>query len=337
LEFATDLDNPVALAPRPGSDLLYVAEQYRGVRVINADGSLGDVVLDLEGAVSEGNEQGVLGLAFSPDGSKLYVDFTDLDGDTHVVEYAAGEVDIDDASARDVIVVDQPFANHNGGDLKFGPDGMLYIALGDGGAGGDPQGNGQNRDALLGKILRIDPSPTASSAYSVPGDNPFVGGDGAQEVWAWGLRNPWRFSFDRSTGDLWIGDVGQNIYEEIDFAPAGAGGLNFGWNAREGLHDYDGGSMPDGAVDPVIEFSHDDGNCSVTGGFVYRGLDIAPLVGSYVFADYCKGDLIALDRRGDTALPIELGVNVAEVTSFGEDNAGELYVLSRQGTIWKLV
>ena len=332
-EWATGLDSPVAFAARPGSELLYVAEQYSGVRIVSADGTVGELALDLAGAVSTGNEQGVLGLAFSPDGSKLYVDTTGTDNHTRVTEYAMDGDGIDASSAREVLFVEQPFSNHNGGDLKFGPDGMLYISLGDGGAGGDPLGSGQDIDSLLGKILRIDPNASGSAAYAVPGDNPFVDGDGADEVWAYGLRNPWRFSFDRLSGDLWIGDVGQNAYEEISFGPAGVGGRNYGWNAREGLHDYEGGEMPPGAVDPVIELSHGDGNCSITGGFVYRGEAIPELVGSYVFGDFCKGDLIALDA---TYAPIALDQNVAQLSSFGEDNDGELYAISRAGTIYKI-
>ncbi len=333
-EWATGLDSPVAFAPRPNSELLYVAEQYSGVRIVQADGTVGELALDLAAAVSSGNEQGVLGLAFSPDGSKLYVNYTDTGDDTHVAEYAMDGDLIDPASARDVLFVEQPFSNHNGGDLKFGPDGMLYIALGDGGAGGDPLGSGQDIDSLLGKILRIDPNGSGSTDYAVPSDNPFVDGDGADEVWAFGLRNPWRFSFDRLTGDLWIGDVGQNQYEEISFGPAGVGGRNYGWNEREGLHDYEGGEQPAGGVDPVIELDHADGNCSITGGFVYRGAAIAPLIGSYVFGDFCKGELIALDA--DQA-PIALDQGVSQLSSFGEDNAGELYAISREGTVWKLV
>jgi glucose/arabinose dehydrogenase len=331
--WATELDSPVAFAPRPDSDLIYVAEQYAGVRIVQADGTLGELALDLAGTVSTGNEQGVLGLAFSPDGSKLYVDTTGTDNHTRVTEYAMEGDAIDASSAREVLFVEQPFSNHNGGDLKFGPDGMLYVALGDGGAGGDPLGSGQDVESLLGKILRIDPNSSGGAAYAVPSDNPFVDGDGADEVWAYGLRNPWRFSFDRLTGDLWIGDVGQNAYEEISFGPAGVGGRNYGWNAREGLHEYEGGEMPPGAVDPVIELSHGDGNCSITGGFVYRGAAIPALVGSYVFGDFCKGDLIALDA--DHA-PIALDLNVSQLSSFGEDNEGELYAISREGTIWKI-
>jgi glucose/arabinose dehydrogenase len=342
VDFATGLDSPVDMVARPGTRVFYVAEQYTGVRAVGEDGAVGELVLDLRGAVSEGNEQGVLGLAFAPDGEHLYVDFTDPSGDTQVVEYAMVGDDVDEASAREILSVEQPFPNHNGGGLQFGLDGMLYIALGDGGAAGDPLDSGQDRSSLLAKILRIDPAPDGEAAYTIPDDNPFVGGTGAPEVWAWGLRNPWRFSFDRETGDLWIGDVGQNLYEEIDVAGPAEGGVNFGWRVREGFHAYTDDPTPADARDPVFELAHDDDNCSVTGGFVYRGAAIPLLAGGYVFADFCKGDLLALDTRGDPPnsgplVAVDLGIDVSEVSSFGQDSDGELYVVERGGTIRKLV
>ncbi len=334
---ARGLDSPVAFAARPGTGEFYVAEQYSGVRMVSPDGTTGELVLDLEGAVAEGNEQGVLGLAFSSDGSALYVDYTDPDGHTHVAEYAMQGDDVDDDSERTVLYQEQPYSNHNGGDLKLGPDGLLYISFCDGGSGGDPHGYGQSTATKLAKILRVDPEPNGDAAYSIPPDNPYATEPGAApEIWMLGLRNPWRFSFDRATGDLWIGDVGQNAYEEIDRVPDGASGMNFGWNVREGLHEFGGGPSAD-FVDPVLELSHADGNCSVTGGFVYRGTAIPELAGSYVFADYCVGSLTALEQRGDAVVAHDLGLQVGEVTSFGEDVDGEIYVLSRQGTISKLV
>lgn len=342
VEFATGLDSPVDMVVRPGTGIFYVAEQYTGVSAVGGGGTVGDLVLDMRGRVSEGNEQGVLGLAFAPDGEHLYVDFTDPGGDTHVVEYAMAGDDVDDESAREVLTVEQPFPNHNGGGLQFGPDEMLYIALGDGGAAGDPLDSGQDRESLLGKILRIDPAPDGDAAYTIPDDNPFVGGTGAPEVWAWGLRNPWRFSFDRATGELWIGDVGQNLYEEVDVADAGEGGVNFGWRVREGFHAYTDDPKPTDAREPVFELAHDDDNCSVTGGFVYRGAAIPLLAGSYVFADFCKGDVLALDTRGNPPnsgqlVAIDLGTDVSQVSSFGQDADGEIYVVERGGTIRKLV
>ncbi len=203
----------------------------------------------------------------------------------------------DVATRRELMVVDQPYRNHNGGQVTIGPDGMLYIGLGDGGSGGDPHGNGQSRSTLLGKILRIDPTPSAGAAYSVPADNPFVGeADVRTEIWMYGLRNPWRFSFDRATGDVWIGDVGQDAWEEIDFVPAAdAAGQSTGAGTRSKAPTTStAGDAPADARDPIFELSHDDGNCSVTGGYVYRGQAIPALHGAYVFADYCVGDLIAL-------------------------------------------
>ncbi len=336
--FATGLDKPVAFAARPGSPNLFVVEQYVGVRLVHSDGTVGDLVLDLRGKVSTGSEQGALGLAFALDGSNAYVNFTDRAGDTHVVEYAMKGDNIVDGSERELIFVEQPASNHNGGDLKVGADGMLYIALGDGGGAGDPSGNGQNRSSRLGKILRINPTEFGSLAYSVPSDNPFRGHSAtAGEIWAYGLRNPWRFSFDRATGDMWIADVGQNTYEEIDIVRAGDSGTNFGWNAREGFHAYNPDVKAPDAVDPVFETRHDAGNCSITGGFVYRGSSIPDLVGNYVFTDFCNGNLLALDMRSPKPEAVALDLHVDQVSSFGEDNAAELYVLSRTGTIHKLV
>jgi glucose/arabinose dehydrogenase len=245
-----------------------------------------------------------------------------------------------------VLSQSQPQGNHNGGELAFGPDGLLYIALGDGGSAGDQGsghadgGNGQSLGTLLGKILRIDPTPSGGQAYTVPADNPFVGRDGARpEIWSYGLRNPWRFSFDKTTGDLWIGDVGQNAWEEIDYATQTSGngkGVNYGWNVWEGTHRFRDGDAP-GAVGPVYEYSHEGGNCSVTGGHVYRGERIPALRGVYLFADYCAGDLrgvVVQDGRvaQDRILPVSGG----SVSGFGEDNDGELYVVSDQGEIYRV-
>jgi len=334
------LTRPLAFAVRTADDALYVAEQAGLLRAVR-DGVLDPApVLDLTGDITdEGNEQGLLGIAFSPIGDRLYVDFTDNAGDTRIQEFtvdASGQVD--PASRRELLAVDQPARNHNGGHLVFGPEGLLYIGFGDGGGGGDPNGNGQDLSTLLGAILRIDPRPTAGAPYGVPDDNPFVGrADARAEIWMYGLRNPWRFSFDRATGDLWIGDVGQSAYEEIDFAAAGdQAGANWGWNAREGAHDYSDMPAP-GARDPIFEYGRDEG-VSVSGGFVYRGDAIPALRGAYVFADYAAGRLIALvERDGQIVGQLPLGVEVAEVTSFGEDLDGELYVVSRRGDVFRLV
>jgi glucose/arabinose dehydrogenase len=327
---ASGLDQPLALAVRRGDAALYVAEKTGRIRVVR-DGRLDpEPYLDLSSEVSGGSEQGLLGLAFDPSGERLVVDYTDRSGDTHVDEYALRGGRPDPASRRRILFVRQPYRNHNGGQVTFGPDGMLYIGLGDGGSGGDPQGNAQNLSTLLGSILRVDPS--RGDPYAVPGDNPFVGRRGAAgEIWQYGLRNPWRFSFDRDTGDLWIGDVGQNAWEEIDFAPSGEVGVNWGWNLREGTHRF-AGERPAGARDPIHEYPNPDDGVAVTGGYVYRGEAVPALRGVYVYADYSKGDLVGIVERDGRAVEVRsLGVNSGTVSSFGEDAAGELYVCDLSG------
>jgi glucose/arabinose dehydrogenase len=332
-----DLERPTALAVRPGDKTLYVTEKAGRVRAVR-DGELApDPVLDISDQVgASGNEQGLLGMTFSPGGAHLYVDFTDPDGDTMVVEFTVDDGVIDDRSAREVLSIDQPQSNHNGGALAFGPDDLLYISSGDGGSAGDvgpghaSGGNGQSTDTLLGKLLRIDPKPSGAEPYSIPPDNPFASGGGRPEIFATGLRNPWRFSFDRETGDLWIGDVGQNEWEEIDFVRAGHGaGDNFGWSRLEGTHGFSG-DAPEATTPPIFEYSHSgtDG-CAVTGGYVYRGRAIPDLTGAYVFADYCTGKVQGLTEVGGAVTTERfLDVNAANIASFGEDGAGELYVLS---------
>jgi glucose/arabinose dehydrogenase len=337
-----ELERPTAMTIRAGDETLYVTEQGGRVRAIR-NGQLDPAPsLDISSTVSGGNEQGLLGLAFSPDGSKLYVHYTNDNGDTRVDEYAADAAGAaDPASRREVLAVEQPQANHNGGELAFGPDGLLYLGLGDGGGANDEGGghasggNGQSLGTLLGKILRIDPTPSAGAGYTVPPDNPFVGTAGARpEIWAYGLRNPWRFSWDEATDDLWIGDVGQGEWEEIDLATSATGGgrgVNYGWNVWEGTHQFRDGDAP-GAVGPVFEYSHDGGNCSVTGGSVYRGAAIPALHGGYVFADYCGGSLRAIVvQNGAVTQERVLPVTADSITSFGEDANGELYVLSAGG------
>ena len=331
------LEEPLALAVRAGDPALYVAEKIGRVVALR-DGTVDPIpVLDVTSEVSLGGEQGLLGLAFAPDGRFLYVNMTDVNGDTRIVEYAMVDGRADVSTRREVLFVDQPYSNHNGGNLVFGPDGYLYIGLGDGGSGGDPQGNAQSLDTLLGKMLRIDPRPSGDAPYGIPADNPFVDTAGARpEIWAFGLRNPWRYSFDRATGDLWIGDVGQSAWEEVDRQPASSrGGENYGWNVREGSHPYTDGSLPD-AVDPVYDYPH-GGACVVTGGYVYRGAAIPDLIGAYVFADFCLGTLQVLRMDGDAAVVSDLGPTVEAVSSFGEDAAGELYVLSLAGGVYRLV
>jgi glucose/arabinose dehydrogenase len=332
------LDQPLALAVRSNDPALYVAEQPGRVVAIR-DGAVDpEPVLDLTGEVTAGGEQGLLGIAFSPDGRSLYVDFTDLHGDTHVTGYAMRGGRADVGTRREVLVVQQPYANHNGGNLAFGPDGDLYVGLGDGGSEGDPRGNGQSLATLLGKILRISPRPSGSRPYAIPSDNPFVDTtDARPEIWDYGLRNPWRFSFDARTGDLWIGDVGQNAWEEVDLESADSpGGVNYGWNRMEGSHPYAGASPPANAVPPVYEYPHEGGRCVVTGGYVYRGNAVAALRGAYVFGDFCTGRLEAI-RVSDGRVTMHgyLGPTVPELASFGEDGDGELYALSLAGGVYR--
>ena len=333
------LEQPVALAVRPGEDALYIAEKVGRVVALRGDSAEPEVILDITGEVSQGSEQGLLGLAFAPDGRFLYINYTDVSGHTQVVEFRTADDGVDVGSRREVLFVEQPYSNHNGGNLVFGPDGYLYIGLGDGGSGGDPHGNGQSLQTLLGKMLRISPRPSGDDPYGIPADNPFVGRDDARpEIWAYGLRNPWRYSFDRETGDLWIGDVGQSAREEIDVEPAGSsGGLNFGWNLFEGSLPFLGGSDA-GAVGPVYEYPNGTGGCAVTGGYVYRGSRIPDLVGAYVFADFCGGGLEAFVLRDGVAKQHRpLGEVVDAVASFGQDAAGELYVLSLAGPVYRIV
>jgi len=331
------LDRPLAMAVRSGDDGLYFAE--KGGRVVALRGGQGEpkTVLDMSGEVSDGSEQGLLGLAFSPDGAFMYVNYTDLNGDTQVVEFRFEQGGVVDGSRRTVLSVDQPFSNHNGGNLVFGPDGYLYIGLGDGGSQGDPNHNGQNLGVLLAKMLRISPRPAGGAPYSIPPDNPFLGDQSARpEIWAYGLRNPWRYSFDRETGDLWIGDVGGVEREEVDLQPAGEGGQNYGWNLLEGTVPRSD-NLPLGAVPPIHEYDHSAGRCVVTGGYVYRGSAIPALRGGYLFADFCVGDITALAQKGGKRTQIvKLGTSITSLNSFGEDQEGELYALSLGGAVYRI-
>ncbi len=333
------LDAPLGMAIRTGDDALYVAEKGGRVMAIRGGQVDGTPVLDVSSLVSTGSEQGLLGLAFSPDGTFLYVNYTDTGGDTNVVEYRMQGDRADAGSARRVLFIQQPFSNHNGGNLVFGPDGYLYIGMGDGGSQGDPNGNGQNLEVLLAKMLRIDPRPSGGKPYGIPPDNPFVGRAGARpEIWDFGLRNPWRYAFDRETGDLWIGDVGGSEREEIDVEPAGSkGGRNYGWSVLEGTVPQSD-NVPPNTVPPVYEYDHSGGRCVVTGGFVYRGSAIPDLVGAYVFADFCQGELKAFvpPEGGGMGKPVSLGVTADVLASFGEDQAGELYVLSLSGGVYRI-
>jgi glucose/arabinose dehydrogenase len=342
-----NVGSATAMAVRPGDATLYVAEQDGHVRAVR-DGLVDPrSTLDISDRVTlERREQGLVGLAFSPDGSKLYVHYTDgtNEGANQLDEYAMDGRTAVRSSRRPVLTIGTLQPNHNGGQLAFGPDGLLYIGVGDGGAAGDrgpghaPEGNGQSLDTLLGKILRIDPAPAGDQPYTVPADNPFAARDGGRpEIWAYGLRNPWRFSFDRETGDLWLADVGQSAWEEVDYAPAGTGsGANYGWARFEGTHPFDGVAPPN-AIPPVFEFPNPDEGCAVTGGFVYRGTEIPDLAGDYVFADYCTGELRALRmENGQLTGDRFLGVAQPWLASFGQDNDGELYVVTQHDGLFRL-
>ena len=293
---------------------------------------------------SAGGEQGLLGLAFHPDyaaNGRLFVDYTRAeDGATVIAEFHAGGLAADAASERTLLVIPQPYPNHNGGMIAFDADGMLLVGMGDGGGGGDPDANAQDPRALLGKLLRIDVD--SERPYAIPADNPFADGTAAApEVWALGLRNPWRFSIDRETGDAWIGDVGQSAWEEVDVIPAGQGGLDLGWNVMEGLACYESPTCDtEGRTMPVVTLGHDTGVCSVVGGYVYRGERYPALEGSYVFSDYCSGDLWLLPAAdavaGADVEPMLAGTHDGRIVSFGEDDEGELYVVDHGGTILRL-
>jgi glucose/arabinose dehydrogenase len=316
--------------PPSGDDGLYVVEQGGTIKRIPPGGGEPTTFLDITSQVTSGGEQGLLSVAFAPDYAKsglLYVDFTGTDQDQHVVEYhrAGSGEQADPDSARELVHIDDFAPNHNGGLLLFGPDGDLYLGMGDGGGAGDPERTAQDLDSPLGKLLRVDREK---------------GGD---EVAAYGLRNPWRYSFDRDTGDLWIGDVGQDTLEEIDAVTAKdlASGrkLNFGWSAFEGNHRFNDDQQAPGAIPPVFEYSHDSGGCSVTGGYVVRDPALRTLWGRYLYGDYCVGQLhsFTADPAGDGGDDRELGVEVPSLTSFGEDRDGHLYAVSGSGPVYRLV
>lgn len=341
-------DRPVDLQDaRDGSSRLFVVEQKGVVRLFqnNPSVSQAPVFLDIQSQVDDsGNEEGLLGLAFHPEfatNGHFYVNYTASDPNRTVVSrfsISSTDPDVaDPASELVLLTLSQPYSNHNGGQLQFGPDGMLYIAVGDGGSGGDPQGNGQNRETLLGSILRIDVDTSSGDlSYGIPPDNPFAGNsDGfREEIYAYGLRNPWRFSFDSETGALWTGDVGQNAFEEVSIVESGR---NYGWNIMEGFACYGSTNCSQtGLTLPVYAYPHGDGNSSITGGYVYRGTAIPSLAGKYVYADFISGRVWALtDDQG--AYSNELLVDASfNVSSFGVDVDNELYLCGFDGRIHRL-
>jgi glucose/arabinose dehydrogenase len=333
-----------SLAFRPHDPSAYLTRQSGQVVPIRLDGTrarAGAPILDLRQDLGSHREQGLLGIVFSPDGHRMYVYYTSPDGEDTLVEYAVKPgrhghpVTVDRASKRTLFVLPHPNPTHNGGQLAFGRDRMLYVSVGDGGGkrgdgpGQAPGGNSQSLDNLYGKILRIDPTPSGDRPYSIPPDNPFAHGGGAPEIWQYGLRNPWRFSFDRATNDLWIGDVGQDHWEEIDWLPAGRAGVNFGYPLLEGTHALKASAAP-GTVPPVLELWHRAGNCAVTGGYVYRGERVPNLRGMYVYTDYCKGSIKTLRQwQGRIVAYAPLGLHAPLISSFAEAPDGELYVISQ--------
>ena len=361
---ASGLARPLYGTAPAGDPRLFIVEQRGTVRVL-AQGQLrATPYLDIDSLVIDtagSDERGFLGLAFHPaypDSPYCYVNYVSNANQTVIARYrtAGGDPDrADHASARLLLVIPQPYTNHKGGHVAFGPDGRLYIGMGDGGSGGDPQNRAQNGLELLGKLLRIDVDRADPGlAYAIPPDNPFVGDPGFRpEIWSYGLRNPYRWSFDRLTGDLWIADVGQNLWEEVDFQPAASrGGENWGWRLMEGLHCYnpptDCGS--DTLDLPIHEYDHNGGRCSITGGFVYRGDSIPALQGAYFFADFCSNQIWTLRRAGGVATEVvertaELapggGLTIGGIAGFGEDGFGELYIVDRgsgsNGEVYKVV
>ncbi len=328
--------------PPAGDDALYVVEQGGTIQRLDPDGGT-EVFLDISDEITSGGEQGLLSVAFAPDYARsglLYVDYTNLDGDTRVVEYRAEDGVVDESSARELLAIDQPYVNHNGGLVTFGPDGLLYVGLGDGGSGDDPERTALDLTSPLGKILRIDPAPSGERPYSIPADNPFARDDGAlPEIYAYGLRNPWRFAFDEKSGTLTIGDVGQDAEEEIDvIATDEAAGANFGWSAYEGTQRLNEDQSAPDAVPPALVATHEDGNCSITGGLVVRDRDLPTLRGRYLYGDLCLGELRSFtpvpgEEAGDD---VALGQTVEGLSSFGEDAAGNVYVTSISGPVYRI-
>ncbi len=347
-QFATGFTRPCDIT-HSGDDRLFVVEQRGKIWILDANGNkLPTPFLDIDPIVgSSGNEQGLLGLAFHPDYPNtphFYVNYTNNDGDTRVSRFSVSTTDPNLADANSELLLlsaDQPYSNHNGGGVKFGPDGFLYIGLGDGGSGGDPQNNGQKKNTFLGKMLRIDVD--GGSPYAVPTSNPFLNDSNySPEIWALGLRNPWRFSFDRLTGDLWIGDVGQDSWEEVDFQPAtSTGGENYGWRCYEGTHAYNTNGCQDASnyVQPVAEYQNGGSECSMTGGFVYRGNNHPMIYGHYLFTDYCSGKLWWLTPNASGGYDREQLADFVnnQMVSFGENQSGELFMLGNSnGLVYSL-
>ena len=344
---ATGLDFPILATAPAGDARLFVVEKGGVVKLVKNGAVLATPFLDIGRLVSSGGEQGLLGLAFDPQygaNGRFFVSYTNAAGDNVLASYqVSGNADVADAATGAIrLTVGQPQDNHNGGHIAFGPDGYLYMGIGDGGGSGDVDGRGQDRNELLGSILRLDVS--GATGYTIPASNPLVGVAGTRgELWNWGLRNPWRFSFDRSSGDLYIGDVGQGEREEINVATAASGGgkgVNYGWNIMEGMSCYNASSCDQtGLTLPVLDYAHSDG-CSVTGGYVYRGTAIPDLVGTYFYSDFCSGWVRSFRYGGGQVAGEESWSSLEPgggIPSFGEDGAGELYVLTAAGGVYRIV
>jgi uncharacterized protein (TIGR03437 family) len=344
VQVATGIAGPTDIqTPGDGSGRLFVLQQSGVIRIVKNGSVLSTPFLDIHTKTTGDGERGLLGLAFPPgfaQKQRFYIDYTDLNGDTVIAQYRlTSNPDVADPASEIVLLhITQPFANHNGGQVRFGPDGYLYIGMGDGGSAGDPMGNGQKLGTLLGKLLRIDVE-SAPGQVRIPPDNPFVNQPGARgEIWAYGLRNPWRFTFDRANHDLWIADVGQDTYEEIDLQPAAShGGENYGWNRMEGMHCFMAGCSMQGLTLPIAEYPHTDGACSITGGFRYRGSLSPGLRGTYIYGDLCNGRISGLEWNGSAWASRLLLASNFSITTFGEDEAGEVYVAdAKAGTIYRI-
>ena len=351
VEIASGLTRPLYVTHAgDGSGRLFIVEQGGLIKIWQDGAVLDTPFLDVSELISQEarsadyTERGLLGLAFHPDfaaNGQFFINYTERQNHgTVVARYTVSADDpnrADPASEVQLLYVPQPYGNHNGGHMVFGPDGYLYISLGDGGSGGDPQGNGQNLGTLLGTLLRIDVN--VEDGYAIPPDNPFVGNDAARpEIWAWGLRNAWRFSFDRETGDLYIADVGQYSWEEVSFQPADSpGGENYGWNAYEGTHEFSGNPPASDVVMPILEYGHSNGRCSITGGYVYRGADVPGLQGVYFYGDWCTGTIWTAWQGEDGVWQSQVSLESGRrISSFGEDEDGELYVVDHGGALLKI-
>ena len=343
-EIASGLASPVYLTAPSGDARLFVVEQRGRIRIIQDGQLVSAPFLDITSRVSSGGERGLLSLAFHPQyrtNGFFYVNFTDLAGNTRIERFtvSSNQNVANAASSKLILGVPQPAANHNGGLNLFGPDGMLYIGMGDGGGGGDPQRNGQNRNTLLGSMLRIDVD--RGDPYAIPPGNPYAGQANARgELWAIGLRNPWRFAFDRQAGLLYIADVGQSRLEEVSIVPVARAGVNYGWNIMEGSACYSASTCDRQGLElPAVEYDHAAGACSVTGGFVYRGTAIPEIAGHYFYSDYCAGWVRSFRFSNGTVSDQrswEMG-DLGSVTSFGEDASGELYIVSANGRVYRIV